>query len=548
MKGKLPSRVPHASRYRVFHRPLQREVEFRVEPRTPEASLKERYFLELHELTRLDHPAFMPVLERGMIRGRHCYVVPYRRHRTIPQRIAQKDFYLTHACATVRGLGNALAALHEAELRLGPVNPNLLAWDDSAGAAYVLHHRSGAPLYLKSGQVPLPEDIGDDVDTGPRADVYHWGFLAYYLLSRGVFPYKDSPRRLVPLAQLCPQISRHLAMAVQAALSWDPERRPEDGPCLRAVLQAEGLELRAATPTPTTGAESSEEDLESSRAFVAAQAGLEELHLSTAAWGEAAPAAVPSAPSLQAAVDPQEDEEEDEDDAVDVTAYQSSTEVAAVDSATVMARYASAEAGAAAALDDEDNDGLSYQGPSLEVLTNPGAEEGPPPQPATGTPGELPAIPPAALLAALLLGVGAGWGLRGLGAAAPTVIVRTSAPGHGATAPAATPAPGTPAPLPAPRPDGALRALAPSKAALFQGDPQVRELLLTREVPAGSFPRVWRLLRNLVGQNRLPQDLRDFERVAGMRALFKRDQDEGCKAMGRFLDDLRLLVGEAPKP
>lgn len=504
--GKLPPRVGFSSRYKVLHRPMERHVEFRF-PREGDPEQGRRYLQELDELSRLDHPCFLPLLDKGTLKGRACYVVPFRQHRTIPQLVAAKEFFLGQAIACIRSLSTALAAAHEAGFLLGPISPRQVAWNDVAATAYFLHHRVGTPAYLRSEALELPLDIAPEVPPTRQADLFHWGFFAYFLLSQGSLPYANGSRTLVPLSEACPYLPRSLAVAVEAALSRAPSERPESGIELGKVLQIEDANLPqiAPEPPPAPGGP----PLAASERFQALADGYEQLHLSTGYWLPKDFGQREEAPSLQEAPAPAEEE------GPDLDLFQSSR-TGSVQS--LPPRVPIRE-------DSGEREPRDRRGPSggTEAPESSGPRAEPPDAPeARGLPR---AAAPVAGLLLLLVGLG--------------TFLAPEAP---ETATASAPAPAPSAPL---LPSGELRPLPEAEARRFQQDPQIRELLLLRRVPGRSFSRVFQRVESLLGQDRLPACLRDPERLQGIQTVYQEYPDQACRELLGFLDDLRLVLGEA---
>lgn len=554
--GPLPTRVDYARRYRVRHRVLGKTVEFRVLPQSASPAQQARYRTELEELLALDHPCFPPVLERGMVRNRHAYVVPLREHPTIPERIAAQSFFPAQAFAAVVSLAGGLAAQHDLGMRAGPIEPKMVSWDDRAVTAYFLQRRHQVPRFLASGEYPLPEDVRDFERGTPRSDVFHWGLFAYFLLSRGKFPYQE-PGRLVTLESREVGAPRYLRVAVEAALSWRPEDRPESGGVLQRVLLVGGgggFE-RPGPGTPPGGRAPRPEavDMSASRAFQAILVEVDEMHMSLgpsvhqALGRRAVPgggqAATSEAPEAAASEDPPafepEDSTDDDEGDLSVEVYQSGSGLAAV-SASDLEEVPGAPAEPAGAEDGSDTTAAFARDiKGLKLAVELGAGE-----PAAATaPGPGVAGSARAAVAALVLGLGLGWMARGC---------------------AEAPEGGVPGPAPAVRPEAVtaaggeegpgevvrrpvLRALPASEAQPFRADGSVMQLLQTREVPPEKVAETWKAIRSLMLQGRLPTVVSETERLTRMRQAYEADPAAGPRVVGEFLDDLRIVLGPPPK-
>lgn len=78
-------------------------------------------------------------------------------------------------------------------------------------------------------------------------------------------------------------------------------------------------------------------------------------------------------------------------------------------------------------------------------------------------------------------------------------------------------------------------------------DPYLHLLVKQEEVPAGDFPMLLGILRSLEEQDRLPRSLRDPGRARRLGRRFQLDPEGACRALERFLGELREAV-QAPAP
>lgn len=503
--GRLPTRVRFASRYKALHRPLNRPVEFRFERRGGDRKLSERFQQELSELGRLDHPCFLPVLDRGSMRGRQGYVVPFRDHPTVPELVKAGAFALPKALACIRSLAAGMAAAHGAGFLLGPILPKFLAWDEAAGGAYLLHHRVGAPSYLGSSKLSLPEDVQPDRPGSERADLFHWAFLAYFLLSGGSLPYAGERGGLVPLRQHCPELSPGIAAAVEAALCAAPRDRPRDGLAVLGVIQAAGFTLhpggaRAAAEEPRS-------EMAASARFEAAVQDLQGMRRSGAGWMPMGDEEESVPPAFAAPVDPA-DESADESATVDPGGE-------AADAVPDLALFQSGNAPAMGA----------------------GAVTGPPPRGMPPLPPALRAPGPWALWAGgVALGLVLAWILWP--AAAPPLANRASAP-----AARLLPRGKEDGSLAA---DGSVQALSEARAAPYRRNPLVRQLLQVEAVTPELYAKIMQRLINLADEGALPGAFQDPARLNDIGELYRRYPEQACRELGKVLDDLRVVLGPLP--
>lgn len=246
---KLPERVRFLRSVLAVQQIMRREVELRVLPGGAPQESSEAFFAELRDLSRLDHPGFLPVHESLTLQGRAAYVVPHRNHPCLAQLVKRESFSLEARCEAVRSLAEALAAAHVAEIALGPVPPEQIAWDPDARVAYFVHHKITTLDWNRDWvrHTPLkgkPEDHED------RDDVFWWGLLAFWVLSRGQHAYGAGPEDLRPLRGLEPGVATSLSNVIESCLAWERELRPEWGPELAGVLRAEPANLSRGEPPP----------------------------------------------------------------------------------------------------------------------------------------------------------------------------------------------------------------------------------------------------------------------------------------------------------
>jgi hypothetical protein len=233
--AKRAQRVPYLRAAHAVQTALGRDVEMRILPGGSGPENSAAFFQELKDLVRLDHPGFHAVIGDLAIDGRPAYLVSLREHPTLAELLNDRDFTLDERCQAMRSLAGAYAAAHSAGIVLGPVPPARIAWDADAGTAYFLHHRAleadwDSPWLQHTPLQTRPEEVTS------RDDVFLWGLMAFWLLTRGQHAYGAGPEDLRPLRGLERQVSARLSMVVEASLAWDPALRPEAGPELRAVL------------------------------------------------------------------------------------------------------------------------------------------------------------------------------------------------------------------------------------------------------------------------------------------------------------------------
>lgn len=240
---KLPATAPYLTRAHATQVGLDRDVEVRILPGGLGEGASDRFFAELRDLTRLDHPGFLPVLGDMSVKGRPCYLVALRDHETLAELVDKDDLDLEARCQAVRTLADALDAAHAEAIPLGPVPPARIAWDPSGRRAYFLHHRAVPEDWQADWLRHTPLYGADPAEAGTRADVFAWGLVAFWLLTRGQHPYGAGPEDLRSLRGIEPRVRHELARVVETALAWDPDLRPASGVELRAVLDLDRRNL-----------------------------------------------------------------------------------------------------------------------------------------------------------------------------------------------------------------------------------------------------------------------------------------------------------------
>lgn len=248
----LPRVSAHSLRYRAEQLDTRREVELRLLPEDAEAEHQRQFRKEVEELLRLDHPAFLPVLDTGESRESPFYVVPLREYVPLARRRNDENFSVEERCLVVRALAAALAAAHRQSILLRPPSPVTLAWDPGTPRLCFVHHRYTEPVKA----LPLGEDFPASIDRrSPSSDVFHWGLFSYWLITKGHFPYQGGgPQR--PIRKVVPELASELAQVIDASVSRDEALRPAHGVEVHLVL----LRRRENRVPATGGSEGTLED------------------------------------------------------------------------------------------------------------------------------------------------------------------------------------------------------------------------------------------------------------------------------------------------
>lgn len=232
----LPPLVQYALRYRAHQTAWDRVVELRMVPRKGPPAVQALFAQEVRELGCLDHPAFPPLLGSGSTQDRPYYLVPARRDPTLQELLEDPSLGLEERARLVRGLAAGLAALHLRACTVRYLSPSTLAVCRRRLQPYFLHHRTPPPPGLDGLEDRIPPDTRRAVPPSPRADLFHWGRLAYRVLTAGAEPYPPAGGPRVPLLERCPGLAPELAAVLERCLASDPGARPAHAGELQAVL------------------------------------------------------------------------------------------------------------------------------------------------------------------------------------------------------------------------------------------------------------------------------------------------------------------------
>jgi hypothetical protein len=555
----LPPYSRHALRVRVFHHILAREVEFRILPEGSDPDTQTLFFRELKDLINLDHPAFLPVLQRGKIRGLHCYTVPLRFHATLGNLHEDETLRMEDRARALRSLASALCAAHHQDMLIGGISTRLIAWDPVAGTSYYLHHRPTSSGRPDLSGLPLPEDVVDTQGRSKPADVYHWAVLAYRLLSRGRLPQPGKNGKITPLRELAPALDRGFAATIETCLSKDPGLRPQDGAELNTLLQMEFQDRDGTSDegqvvdlapelSMSVAADLITQSLRKLRKTgrIPAAPAAPEPDPARAASGEGLPEEVFG--SLSEGVVEPDDE--------------------ALRSGTNLLRQG--EPSDPPGLPEPEEDQLaesSAHPPPAKPPERPARRR--PPDPPSGVQqiAVAPPKPPPRPLGlsgaspmdlkrsglllnkrrpALLEGVVAGFVL-GFAVGGWSFYLFGGSPAAPPTDAGGRPVfvqPGTPTPTEDdPAPVGEVSPLPPSVQARYHEDRFIRRLARRTEVPPERFDETWKVVRMLSIRKRLPPSINDRRRIMAIRKAFDEDADAGARDLMALLDDLRTVVG-----
>lgn len=235
--GKLPTLSGHAKRMKAVHLPASaRKVEFRIPPEEASEEDVRLFRQELAELLLVDHASFPTVIECGTSKERPFYVIPQRDYRPLTKLAKDKKFSIEERAQVVRQLASAFACAHQRGIRLGAVSPVALHWDRFQARLHFIHHRySGKVKRLPAPKVSI-EGIGPEDPATRQADVFHWAYFSYWLLSMGKLPYDEEKPELTSILEHVPQLDPDFVNVLHAALSPQAALRPAHAVDLHVVL------------------------------------------------------------------------------------------------------------------------------------------------------------------------------------------------------------------------------------------------------------------------------------------------------------------------
>lgn len=264
--GELPSPAKYLKIFRARHPRLKTDLEFRLAAGDDDRDPRTTFFLdELAVLTKVDHPCFPPVLDRGTYEGKPFYALPFRRNQPSLASLLEDEALTTaHRCEAARGLASGLAALHRRDLVLGALHPGLVAWRADHLLPSLPFPLGARALKPARGFPTLPGSLDLEALDPRTRDVVRWGLLAHWLIGRGEEPFLEDGS-VMPFA--AGEVPYELGLLIEGALGVDPAARPADAEDLHAVLAvlARDQEDRIASKDPTRQGLTVEQGLEELR-------------------------------------------------------------------------------------------------------------------------------------------------------------------------------------------------------------------------------------------------------------------------------------------
>ena len=221
----------------------------------------EYFFREADTLAQLRHPSIPAISDRFDQANRHYLVMEYVEGRNLEEELAAQGHPLEEGVVVdiARQLCEVLAYLHglvpqvvyrdmkPSNVMLTPRGKAMLI---DFGIARLFKVASKGTMIGTLGFAP-PEQYQGLVD--PRSDIYSLAATLHYVLT-GRDPEKFPPFSFPPVQSLRPAISANLAGAIDRALSYKVEGRPQSVPEFRdMMLYGTGLDSAPIAVSPRTG-------------------------------------------------------------------------------------------------------------------------------------------------------------------------------------------------------------------------------------------------------------------------------------------------------
>ena len=262
-----------ASVYRAHDELLDRDVAVKLiaERFAADPAHVERLRREARLCARLAHPNILAVLDAG-VQPRDFIVMEFvdgfDAHRLVQRRGRLTPGQAVHVVAQIC---DALAHAHDRGVVHGDVSPSNILLRRADGRAkladFGLASRTGEVVRTPAGELlGTPGYVAPEVLWGseptPRSDLYCLGAVAYRFLAGptrlsagdadATAPLMTAARPRPPLAEVCPDLPRGLAGAVQRALAFEPDSRQESVAEFRAQLIGKHRRLSPAPSASVT--------------------------------------------------------------------------------------------------------------------------------------------------------------------------------------------------------------------------------------------------------------------------------------------------------
>jgi serine/threonine protein kinase len=233
-------------------------IKFLLDDSTQSAWLARKFMQEAEALTRISHPGVVRVIDRDKTEdGKPFFVMEFIKGRSLRSVMTPEGIELDYAAMLIKQIGQALTAAHcEGVFHrdLKPENIMLETLSDGDehiklidfGIAKVRDSQSGTTtdvgMVAGSLNYMAPEQLAGQ-PVSAASDLYSFGVIAYELIT-GRRPFTPDSRsqivaiqqlmtfqrgeHIVPPQQLRPSLSDAAQTVLLTALSFDPEKRPQD--------------------------------------------------------------------------------------------------------------------------------------------------------------------------------------------------------------------------------------------------------------------------------------------------------------------------------
>src|SRR5438270_1273413 len=254
-----------ATVFKAYQPALERYVAIKVLPEflAEDPDFRERFRREAVAIAKLRHPGILSVFDHGEFEGQPYIVTEFVEGGTFQQQLAGQPISVQQTLEVLQPVAAAIDYAHERGVLHRDIKPsNILITKEGApvladfGLARMM--TSNERLTRVDAVVGTPEYMAPEQcagkDTGPAADRYSFGVVAYEALT-GHVPYEAETPAAVMLAQIQsplpdprvvnPAINENVERALLRMLSKDPELRFTSCSAFARAL--------AATDTPMSG-------------------------------------------------------------------------------------------------------------------------------------------------------------------------------------------------------------------------------------------------------------------------------------------------------
>jgi len=220
--------------------------------------LCQKFLQEAEALSRIDHPCVVKVSDCGMSEDdRPFFVMEYIDGRSLTSVIKPNGLDIGYAADILKQIGNGLHAAHQQKVIHRDLKPdNVLLQSLSTGEVQVklidfgiakvkdsnVGPSTAVPIVAGTYFYAAPEQLLGKTVT-ETSDIYAFGVIAYELLI-GIRPFNvgssnsvealqqilrmQQSEAIIPPKQMRPEIPQAAQMLILSALTFDPQRRPQD--------------------------------------------------------------------------------------------------------------------------------------------------------------------------------------------------------------------------------------------------------------------------------------------------------------------------------